>query len=159
MDENWPSTSVPYSNRDLWGPPWTNYRQYLVPRDLFLTACFVPLNASHFILRDNLANYWEELQKSLLPISAAISDAGTMAPEPTHVLLAVSTVSAAIFLLILPLRLWDLRNSSISRTSTRQGLFKAVSIPALQDPGSTSHNNNDLRLLGYCYRPYWPHIT
>jgi hypothetical protein len=58
-----------------------------------------------------------------------------MAPEPTHVLYTVSTVCATTFLLILPVRLWKLRNSSIRRTPTWQGPFKAVSIPPLQTSG------------------------
>ncbi|KAF7162579.1 hypothetical protein CNMCM5623_007825 [Aspergillus felis] len=49
-----------------------------------------------------------------------------MAPEPTQVLLTVSTVCAAILLLILPVRLWELRNSSISCTPSWQGLFKSA---------------------------------
>jgi hypothetical protein len=55
-----------------------------------------------------------------------------MAPEPTSVLHTVSTVCATTFLLILPVRLWKLRNSKISHTPTWQGYFKAVSIPSLQ---------------------------
>jgi hypothetical protein len=71
-----------------------------------------------------------------------------MALEPTNVLLAVSTVSAAIFLLVLPVRLWKLRKSSIGRTSTWQGLLKAVSIPDPQDSSSTSHKITTLGSWG-----------
>ncbi|KAE8384470.1 P-loop containing nucleoside triphosphate hydrolase protein [Aspergillus alliaceus] len=48
-----------------------------------------------------------------------------MAPEPTSLLHSVSTVCATTFLLILPVRLWKLRNSSIRATPTWQGPFKA----------------------------------
>lgn len=100
---------------------------------------------------ETAAQIIERSFKLLVSILTAITDTVVMTPEPTYVLFAVSTVSATIFLLILPVRLWELHNLSISRTLTWKGLFKAISIPALQDSRSISYKNIDCRLLGYYY--------
>lgn len=53
----------------------------------------------------------------------------TKVPDPAHVFYIVSTICDAIFLLILPVRLWKLRGSAIKNALSWQGPFKAVSIP------------------------------
>ncbi|ESZ96826.1 hypothetical protein SBOR_2827 [Sclerotinia borealis F-4128] len=46
--------------------------------------------------------------------------------QSAHTLQTVSTISAGIFLLILPVRIWKLYKSRIRNTHSWQGPFKAV---------------------------------
>jgi hypothetical protein len=52
-----------------------------------------------------------------------------MMPEPADVLHLISTAGAAIFVLILVMRLWKLRNFGIRSIPSWKGRVKAVSIP------------------------------
>lgn len=54
-----------------------------------------------------------------------------MAPDPARVFHIASTICDAIFLLILPIRLWKLRRSGIKNSPEWLGPFKAVGIPRL----------------------------
>jgi len=64
------------------------------------------------------------LDQPLFAITVAI-----MAPEPTRVINAISATCAAIFLLCLPIRLWELRKSSFKASPNWQGILKAASAP------------------------------
>ncbi|TVY57487.1 ABC transporter FUM19 [Lachnellula cervina] len=59
-----------------------------------------------------------------------------MAPEPIRVLNAISSTCAAIFLLCLPIRLWELRKSSSKASPNWQGILKAASAPFPRIPSS-----------------------
>jgi hypothetical protein len=58
-------------------------------------------------------------------------DSTTMAPDPARVFYIVSSICDAVFLLVVPVRLWKLRGTGIKTPLGWQGLLKAVCIPHL----------------------------
>jgi hypothetical protein len=71
-----------------------------------------------------------------------------MTPEPADVLHLISTACAAIFLLILPVRLWKLRSSGIRNVPSWKGRFKAVSILVSPITGTRSFSLGLIMSLG-----------
>lgn len=54
-----------------------------------------------------------------------------MASESIHVVNIISATCAAIFLSLIPLRLWKLRSASIRSNANWEGFSKAVGFPVL----------------------------
>jgi hypothetical protein len=81
-----------------------------------------------------------------------------MAWDPTHVCFTVSATCAALFLLYLPVRICELRESSTKTASSWQGALKAVGIPHPVFSCFLMHDaNNDHRLLVFYFRLFYSH--